>query len=1003
MSFLRRIFGDSSSDRPHPLDLSSSQLLPKVPEPKHPTTEWLRDLEALPLDESGKPLYLPASTVVIGLGNTGKVVLEQLKAALFERHQGEIPANARFLWLKSPSTSDSEILDDHECVPDPLEGQTQVIYDRFREQPYYSWLFTEQSGIPSKRQQARFHFFQGVRSREHSLLYNSLYRIAKDFGKLLKGDRRVNVVFVANLAEPESSILWDVAYLFRQRAVQNTALEHAALQVFAILATGIFSPVEKEAIDNIFAGLRETARFSFPGWFPFTYPDPELSGVADHNLIDYVFIVDSISNGNGRNLHATSLEEGVGRIISETLGIFIDPDGQDILENITNQGTVISKARSAFHHAFVNGFNIASWALPLHLLRQTIELRLLRTVFFGEKMAGEEPEGFMFVPLGQNKPQIIQRLESDEVQSIAVDFFRRPLSNNCPLFGQIAESLQQGRWTHPLEDKEWPDTLDRLFAARLAEWITEILNPPSQQGVFQMRSNRLPLVLARIEALEKQLPQTISLLRYAIPPGSLVGETVRARVEQWELKVDEAKQIITAWIVRLSGPMGVHGGTTFRTRRDISSLPQQQPSLLQLIETDWLANRDKLSLGVQGPVRRFPIQSGTNSPPYSGLESPFFEAYIRPRSTNALDIAVTKKPLNQIAGRVGWLCKLENQSDLELYLVIADPEYDGSSYEDGDPVIPSILYTSDQIPEIYRKLRLLAARYSRGIQHETILTPFERVAWDEQFLSQKADFLKFAQSTLLPTDIQGVSADTASIPKAYLLSPNMRANERFRYQFPHLRLETVQRGELSTGPQAISLLSLYYRTRLADTEIYLQSLQKHSTDSDFFVFRAEQRAAYAEDRIRVHFGKTIILHPLFVRLLEIDNLADLFLLGWIYELIGYDNEKKAWLVPQVGRYKAMEVTSEPGDLFTALEKFSLNIPCSEVHTQHGLSPVQRPFYEKAMQDALDSHIADHRAKRRRRWREIEKSIIPSMLNPVPAPQVQSMTDYILFLIEEERW
>lgn len=946
--------------------------------------EWLSKLPRLePLRRDEIPVYPP--TLVIGLGETGRIVLNQVKENLLERHVGNFPHGLRLLLIESSGTSESgmSLLESYEKIGYRSDND-YLDYPSLSKRPYFEWL-REAGNQPSFRAIERTKFFMSLQSREQSVVYQTLQKSVTTF-------RSVPQVFlIANLDEPESSPLWDIAFLLRHKVAEGFGIQMNSARLTAILAVDTGNSFSFDTSRDTFATIRELNRFLYNGFTRFIYPAPELTGIADTALIDLCFLVDRKSSQKvSGDFYRVAESDEVVRAISESLTILVSPDNT-IHQALQNSSEKSSNARDKYQQAFVSSIGVATIKFPVDDLRRAVELRLLRTLFFGGD-SGQSGEGVVPIPWSTSK----KTAPDDEIsQKKALDFLRLELAGMHPIFAPISDIL--------LLDKSsglgnLPANLDDLFISKMAEWITRELNG-AESLTFASRSNRFPSVISYISALQRLLEQAQFTLRRAEKSGVSVEQSLNFHIDNWLGIVKQADSELRNWSHALVGISNIGGGD----RRRFSSRSQagDSLSLLQLIERDWFKARDTLSSWVRSSIRKAPIDDGNNVPPFEGLEKPFFIRYTRPELSDKA--GVKGDTLDKLSSRVGWYCK--NENGLKVYLLIASVTND---LQDGLLKTVTMLYARNQLEQAYGQLVNLAGYYSRGILDERLSSYLQPNA-----LPKVAEFLQEARNPMLPYNAMDAPVD--QVGQHFLLTSDPRLAQKIENEFSHYTPQFVQQDPVVDFPQSITLISFHHVIALETTDVYSRAQNGYAFQPRAHIFVAEQHAAQVENELRNILENPFLLHPQFVRIFEVgmpaDNgsasrylpLANLFFKGWLFGLVRYDSAIKAWHVPPESDFEEVIVKAGGKDLFGAAQEFSLNMPCSSsLHISHPLAPNNISAYFQAFHRLLKKVSASDHNQLMKQLREIDQNQIQELLEQAD-PIKRSLGAYLRYIVEEERF
>ena len=933
-----------------------------------------------PLRRNNIPIYPP--TLVIGLGETGQKVMIQVKENLLERHLGQFPQDLHLLFIESSGISDkSASLLEAQQIINYRNDRDNLDYPSLSKRPYFEWL--QDAGVqPSLRAIERTRFFMSLQSREQSVIYRTLQKSITAFKSAPQ------VYLIANLDEPESSLLWDISFLLRYKVVEGFGIQMNAARLTAILGVNTGSPPSFDTSGDTFAAIRELNRFLFNGYARFSYPAPELTGIADTALIDLCFLVNKKpSQKVTGDYYRVGESNEVVRAISESLTILVSPDNT-IHQALQNSSEKSSNARDKYQQAFVSSIGIATIKIPVVELRHAVELRLLRTLFFGGDLV-QPREGIIPIPWDSSKKPF---LDDEITKKKALDFLRLELVGTHTIFSPILDILLLGK---SIQLGALPANLDDLFLSKMAEWITRELNGSE---TFASRSNLYLSVMGYISALQQLFEQAQYTLKYMEKARVSFDPSLNIHLDNWLSIIKQADAELKDWYQSLVGKSSIggerkHFSTSLRTDDGLS--------LLQLIESNWYKAREALSSWVSSSIRKAPIDDGNNEPPFDGLEKPFFIRYIRPELSDKFGIK--GDTLDKISARVGWYCK--NENGLKLYLLIASVTND---LEDGLLKTLIMLYPRNQLVDAYGQLVNLAGHYSRGIMDERLsscLQPNE--------LPKVAEFLQEARNPMLPNNAMDAPVD--QVGQHFLLTSDPRLAQKIENEFSHYSPQFVPQDSAVDFPQSITLISFHHVIALDTTDVYSNTQKGYAFQSRAHIFVAEQHASQVENELRTLLENPFLLHPQFIRIFEVgmpvDNgstsrylpLANLFFKGWLFGVIHYDQDLKAWRVPKVSDFQEVTVKAGGKDLFEAAQEFSLNMPCSSsLHTSHPLSPNNIAAYFRAFNRFLKKASATDHNQLMKQLHEIDQNQIRELLEQSD-PIKRSLGAYLRYMVEEERF
>jgi hypothetical protein len=859
---------------------------------------------------------------------------------------------------------DAEVLDSHEKIS-YKPAASFMDYEALAGKPYFGWL-REAIIDPTPRIIARTKFFLGLQSREQSPIYNALETAFDSFNLIPE------VFFVADLNEPESAILWDIAFLLRHKIAKDRGVGMKAARFTALFSINSQSLSSYDA-NGIFPSLRELERCLFNGNISFTYPSFELSGITDQQpLVDLCFLVDTKSSGGELDLGAGPAGEGVIRSISEALLILLKSD-DGLSQAIQRSAKEMNEARESYGMAFVSGLGVATLALPVQELSQAVELRLLRTLLFG----GERLRGLIPVPWdGSTSVQV--NLSDDTAKKYVNEHFLGKLYS-IPSFGLVLDALIRGKVNSSERFDNLPADFDEMFANELGKWITRELNGDGDLS-FVGRSNRFAPLQTYLSALLRILNQSKIIL----------DQFLSTRINVWIRMVEQSDAELKIWRELLAGK-SVTSSTLFGRRLSGQSTPDTDTSLLKLVEQDWHKARHNLSSRVKAMVRKAPLVGGVNSPPYSGLEEIFYERLIQVSSDSPREASAGV--LDRFVARLGWSCQVFNDKT-SLFFLIVPPEFSGEHLgKISRDFLIGNLYDRTRIAEIYKRIRELASYYSRNVWDESLdwyLMNRERAAAQEELFPEVAEFLQQAEHPLLPSNLAASRISTDMISNHFLSTSDPRLATKIKDALsrlrPYSKPQDIDQNITVVGARTVTRLSLYHRISLGSALIYQQAKVANNYQPGAHIFVPEQYIARVEYELRNILDELFTFHPQFIRLFEVGvfndqdaapryiPLASLFLKCWLYGLMKYDRQKKGWLLPRAGRFAEIFVPGDVNDLFQSVNTFALELPFSSLHISHQFHANNISAYTLTLNNIIKDELSSNRDNLMSRLRDVDRLI-----------------------------
>jgi hypothetical protein len=985
-------FRKKPSSANHSISSLPDEADKSIPSPHAPLLPWLANLSHIEDEKKVEPPSYPPS-LIIGLGETGKVVLHQIKETLCEWYPGGNPNNVRLIFLESPQIKAPPLLVKEEIIPWP--DLPQPDYSHLARFPFFGWLDSSQRQ-PSDRQRMRAQLIWAhLQSRSQSQLFSCLQASLRGWTA-----RDIpNVYFVANLAEAESAFLWDIVYLLRNQAARDSGLQLRSGQSFALLSLDYPPHRFAQGEGELYSALRELSRFTYKTPSLFTYPEPIFDGIDEGPLVDFCFLVSQSSQSQASTLAAAPFSEGSARAISEALLVLIEPSAQSIDQHLRDAGSRTADVRLSMSQTFISSLGIASVVFPTKEIRRALELRLLKSVWFAS-LAEQPNPGILPLQPGSESPETPDTTNQDSYRT-ALSFLENEqvsgTHNHHFAFSIAAQSVRSTKWQ--TKQTSFPPQLDRLYAAKLAEWITIHLNGGDLRS-FSSSSNRLLPLQQQLHQLCLILDTAYTLAGRSSSPGR-THIAAQQRIAEWKKFTTQVVEELKLWIEALAGKPEEKTSARRSAHRSIQNA--KVSSLHALIENDWLDARSQLLAAAQAPIRRAFFEQGSNTPPYSGLEEPFYRKYLQPNLTGA---SGSSSLLDRFIQRIGWLCK-EVDGQLQLFLLVVpsgcrDPQLANTSSINSD-----IIFRKDQIPEIYEHLQALAQVYSRKVYSEKFETLLDQKYWNDV-----SSHLGSGRDPLLPFQRFYTVQDALPVPSEnieYIVSQDLRLSEKVRsHLFPY-QPQHLQRGRIEDPTQfPLVLLSLHHKIALESASSVIKEEADYNFLTDHHIFLAEQTAAKAEKKLQslrsdLSQNQKVYLHPLFISLLQSGALVDLFLRSWIYRLTTYSSRSQSWTVRAVGGFGPVTLNSPSDDLLTGLELFAITAPyVIKLHNQDPLHFHNRKEYEACLSQAIREEAQASREARKTRFTEIKKDIIPALMVQRDV-RVKSLANYLIYLLDEEQY
>jgi hypothetical protein len=425
-----------------------------------------------------------------------------------------------------------------------------------------------------------------------------------------------------------------------------------------------------------------------------------------------------------------------------------------------------------------------------------------------------------------------------------------------------------------------------------------------------------------------------------------------------------------AWVEALVGRL--REGEKLRSRRRMTQ-GKTPRSLYQLLKEEWLTSRRVLEEARQVKVRKTLLDEK--------LEEPFYHK------------CIGKKKKDRVAVRIGWLWELED-GELRLKLLILPPGFQGKEDD-----FKGLAKSRRQIVEIKDSLVSLAECFSRDICDEAIT----KDQIDTQDLVQGSHPL-ISYNEMLASKIVSAKSYRLLVSKDRTLCREIAEQLR-------VALNADVDWCTIDDPGKCAILGIRDLVPLSTLYAYQEAKADYHPVRTSHIFPAEQAAVEFERRLRSIGEPRRTLHPLFVRLLEKKELAEIFGRCCIYELVQWKKWKKEFIIseiqPSLDQIWENQKLEEGISLWDAMKDFAFDLPLG---FSYGRSPNRsHPLYldrlketveqiEKALMEKV-RELGDKRFQHLKKFDE--KQIQP--LRESDFPWERDLGDFLKVLVEEEKF
>lgn len=483
--------------RPKPQITSTPLPPPPPPTPPTPPKDafgaWLANAEDLDASAGLWERSLTNTpTLLVGLGSSGRVVLQQVAERVDERTGGNWPNNLKMLQISLPELES--------LTGNPLPTQVhEVEFKRSiaklsMSEEYMSWARENSSEI---RTQGRMSLFTDLSNgKTESALWKSLNTV-------LTGQRNITVWLITDGFGPASGMIADIAHLLRVLTGSNI-IESVRLCLAMHNADWPSRPPAHIAEAQSYATVRELQRLQLRQETQFTYTNirnqPELRSSHQGKMLDEIYLFDGIAqatNADPYDISRLPAEKGVLRAISNALLALLEPSlSKSFYENEKNAQSQISRSGEVDPENYGSVMGCAILRAPIEPTRRIAELRLIHQALF------DPQEGLwgwgILTETGESRPAtaVNSSFREEEIHSFINDIGTpsnlkiRGKELQDHLIGYLHEQMNEDdriglRWAdgflQALLERGYPDTAVRPFHNQVKQWIA-LIGPSSQSG-----------------------------------------------------------------------------------------------------------------------------------------------------------------------------------------------------------------------------------------------------------------------------------------------------------------------------------------------------------------------------------------------------------------------------------------------------------------------------------------------------------------------------------------
>lgn len=531
---------------PAPMPTTRQRVEPPPAPPKDQTPEWLKRLNHTAVLaqslQSVRDQTEVTPTVIIGLGLTGRTVLNQVARTLRTRYGGQLPSNIRLLQIDiQPKGSTGlnwsrpkYLVEDEWVLLEPDLGEMKTLLQSDRDKPINQYLRWYEPYNPSGRMQGRMSIYYDLRRGSNgSLLWSSLHKTVHE---LLKPKIRV---VGSTFDDASSGLLIDVARL-TQIVVAGSNPENSNIDVELWLTTPVGQDWSPEIHDGrrlirsseqetrTMATLRELERFQRNARQPFIYvpdsnPQDQLRTSTHSAVIQTIFLFEPRQD-------VQTVDDHLNVMADSLLAVLPISAQQELTQHLTasqRQAGVLANVAVTGTACSLGAYAVR---LPLGAIEEAAAWRATYELLF-ERLLGvhpcreQQPNGlYIEISAEQATPDHgrVRRQKAEEL----VEAFESNLDSRGFMY---AVARQVTRLVNGEEGEENDPILNRrgglLQAQRWLESVRALVRREGEQDVVR-----------RLNELLKQLEEWQALLQKQVEP--LVKQ-------QWQQARNELSELIT--------------------------------------------------------------------------------------------------------------------------------------------------------------------------------------------------------------------------------------------------------------------------------------------------------------------------------------------------------------------------------------------------------------------------------------------------------------------------
>jgi uncharacterized protein YegL len=505
-------------------DVGPRKVEPPPPPPpprKDAFGQWLATADHMDAEQGvGGDGLTNTPTLIVGLGSTGRTVLQQIAERLNERTGGQWPENLKMLQISLP---------DVEGIRDPLPPlPSQVNEVSFRrsldrqslDEPYMGWA-KDNSGTRIKGRMSLFTDLSN--GKTESQLWGPM-------GNVLANQRNITVWIITDGFGPASGIIADIAHLLRVRTGSNI-IESVRL-CLAMHNAGWSSRTSTGLSERCYATVRELQRLQIIQETPFVYTNirtqPELQATHRGKMLDEIYLFDGVGQNPDAEIYDISrlpADKGVLRAITNAMLALLERNmASSFYQNEKNAQSQIARGGGVDAENYGSAMGCAILRAPIEPTRRLAELRLIHQTLFdpveglwgwGTLTDKGEPQPSASIQVTFREEEVADfirevgapdrlKISSSELQRYLAEYLHEKMNEGDRIGLRWAE-----RFLQALLDRGYPESEIQPFYRQSQEWLALVGSAPqtavsrSPRSSVRQPDRQAPLVQAWANAWQQ--------------------------------------------------------------------------------------------------------------------------------------------------------------------------------------------------------------------------------------------------------------------------------------------------------------------------------------------------------------------------------------------------------------------------------------------------------------------------------------------------------------------